>query len=73
MTGSARKLGYDRASGPIIFIVVMTTMFKDVHDNLNLKEGTISELDFTEILYADDMVLFTNNVTSMNRLLETWN
>ena len=55
---------------PYLFIILMTVMFKDVHEGLNLKKGTIEDLDFTEILYADDTILLTNNARSMNRLLE---
>ena len=44
-------------------------MFRDVDDSLNLARGTLEHLNFTEILYADDTVLITNNVNAMNRLL----
>lgn len=47
----------------------MTVIFRDVHDDLNLKRGTLEGLDYTELLYADDTVLITNNIHAMNRLL----
>ena len=47
----------------------MTVIFRDVHDGLNLSRGTLDGLSFTELLYADDTVLITNNVNAMNRLL----
>ena len=54
---------------PYLFVIVMTVIFRDVHDNLNLEKGTLDGLSFTELLYADDTVLITNNVNAMNRLL----
>jgi retron-type reverse transcriptase len=54
---------------PYLFVIVMTVIFRDVHDDLNLTRGTVDGLSFTELLYADDTVLITNNVNAMNRLL----
>ena len=44
-------------------------MFRDVHSELNLKRGKLKGLTFTELLYADDTALVTNNANAMNRLL----
>ena len=54
---------------PYLFIIVMTVMFRDIHDELNLDRGMLPNLDFTELLYADDTGLLTNNTNAMNRLL----
>ena len=54
---------------PYLFVIVMTVIFRDVHDNLNLDRGMLDGLSFTELLYADDTALITNNVNAMNRLL----
>ncbi len=55
---------------PYLFTIVMTVIFRDVHDKLNLDRGTVDGINFTELLYADDTILITNNVNAMNRLLE---
>ena len=54
---------------PYLFLVVMTVMFRDIHSELNLTRGTWGDLDYTELLYADDTVLVTNNAHAMNRFL----
>ena len=54
---------------PYLFIVVMTVIFRDVDDGLNLSSGKVQGLDFCELMYADDTALITNNVNAMNRLL----
>ena len=48
----------------------MTVMFRDIHKEINLERGVLHPLSFTELLYADDTVLFTNNVNAMNRFLQ---
>ncbi len=47
----------------------MTVMFRDIHDDLNLTRGKMDGLDFTELMYADDTALITNNANAMNRLI----
>ena len=47
----------------------MTVLFRDVYDEVNLSRGRLEGLDFSELLYADDSGVFTNNVNAMNRLL----
>ena len=42
---------------PISCVVVMSVIFEDVHDGLNLIRGHVEGLDFSELLYADDTVL----------------
>ena len=40
-----------------------------MHDGLNMTRGKLDGIDFTELLYADDTALITNNINAMNRLL----
>ena len=54
---------------PYLFIILMTVMFRDIHDDVNMKRGCVDPIDFTELLYADDTALITNNINAMNRLL----
>ena len=55
---------------PYLFVILMTVMIRDVHDNLNSKRGTLEHINFNELVYADDTVLITNNTNAMNRLIE---
>ena len=52
------------------FLMLMTVLFRDVRQELNMQRGRLQGLTFTELLCADDTVLITNNVNAMNRLLE---
>ena len=40
-----------------------------MHNEINLQRGTWNPIQYTELLYADDTVLITNNVNAMNRFL----
>jgi len=55
---------------PYLFLIVMTVMFRDIHGELNLERGKLWPLSYTELLYADDTVLITNNQNAMNRFLQ---
>ena len=46
----------------------MTVLFRDIHNEIDLSRGRLEGLDYTELLYADDTALITNNVSAMNRL-----
>ena len=59
------------AVSPYLFILVMTVMFDDINRETNLESGRLQGLSFTELLYADDTALLTNNVNAMNRLLSS--
>lgn len=48
--------------------MLMTVIFRDVHDGLGLTRQTIDGLSFTELLYADDTALVTTAAPSMNKL-----
>ena len=54
---------------PYLFIIVMTVMFRDIYDCVNLERGTLHPVNFTDLMYADDTALITNNCNAMNRLL----
>lgn len=54
---------------PYLFIILMTVLFRDVHDGMNLAQQTIDGIDFTELLYADDTALITTTAPSMNKLV----
>ena len=43
-------------------------MFEDIHHNLEINR--FPGIDFSEILYADDTVLITQDAESMNKLLD---
>ena len=54
---------------PYLFIILMSVLFRDIHDELNLTRGRLPGLDFTELIYADDTALVTANANAMNRLV----
>ncbi len=54
---------------PYLFIILLTVMFRDIQDDLNLTRGKMEGLDFTELMYADDAALITNDANSTNRLI----
>jgi len=54
---------------PYLFLIVMTVMFRDIHEGLNLTRGTLGHINFTQLLYADDTALITTNKNAMNRLV----
>lgn len=55
---------------PYLFIVLMTVLFRDVHDGLNINQQRATGLSFTELLYADDTALITTTAPSMNKLVQ---
>ena len=54
---------------PYLFIIVVHVLFEEVHAELNLTRATLDNLDFTELMYADDTAVVTNKASGMNRLL----
>jgi len=54
---------------PYLFLCVMHVLFEIVHDEVNLKRGTVEGLDYNELVYADDTALLTNNANAMSRFL----
>lgn len=49
----------------------MHVLFEEVHGDLNLSRARLDNLDFTELMYADDTAVVTSNVNAMNRLLRS--
>lgn len=54
---------------PYLFIILMTVLFRDVKDGINLDNQSVDGLDFNELLYADDTALITTTAPSMNKLV----
>ena len=57
---------------PYLFVVLMTVLFKDIHENdtLKLKEHRVQGMDTDEILYADDTICVSEDEDAINRLLQ---
>jgi len=57
---------------PYLFILVMTIMFKDIKSRLNTpaQKQPIYGINFAEILYADDTLLFGKTTQVINKLLK---
>jgi hypothetical protein len=58
---------------PYLFIVLMTTMFHDIHTEVGEQIWTTAAQDIgtTELLYADDTLLISSNAKATNQLLKT--
>ena len=56
---------------PYLFVLVMTVMFEDIHDEIDadICNCRLGRINFSEILYADDTLLVTKNTKGMNKLL----
>ena len=54
---------------PYLFIILMTVLFRDVRDGLNIGNQAVEGMDFHELLYADDTALITTTAPSMNKLV----
>ena len=50
----------------------MTVLFTDVHKEIDAKiaAGKIDLVDYTELLYADDTLIFGTHTPSVNKLLK---
>jgi len=57
---------------PYLFVLVMTVLMKDVKSRLNTKRQNepINGIKFSEILYADDTLLFGPHTQNINKLLK---
>ena len=58
---------------PYLFFIVMAVMFNDIHLDCDRKPAwaRMTGVRFSEILYADDTVLITDEAKAMRSLLET--
>ena len=57
---------------PYLFVLVMTVLMKDVKSRLNTKRQNepINGIKFSEILYADDTLLFGPHTQNINKLFK---
>lgn len=57
---------------PYLFVLVMTVMFKDIRSRLNTpkQREPINNIKSSEILYADDTLIFGTHTQSINKLLK---
>ena len=57
---------------PYLFLIVMTTMFHDIHknDRCKLKDHRVTGASFDEILYADDTICVSEDTAAVNRHLK---
>lgn len=56
---------------PYLFIIFMTVMFHDIHQNdkLKLAKQRVRGSEYDEVFYADDTICIAQNMAAMNRLL----
>ena len=57
---------------PYLFIIFMTVLFHDIHENDELKTARqrIKGTDVDQVLYADDTICIAQNERAMNRILK---
>jgi len=57
---------------PYLFLIVMTTMFYDVHQETDtyLSNQRVPGADFDEVTYADDTICISTETKAMNKFLE---
>ena len=58
---------------PYLFLIVMTTLFHDVHQKLDhkLTRKRVPGADFDEVTYADDTICITRVIATMNEFIKT--
>ena len=58
---------------PYLFLIVMTTMFYDVHTELDsiLATQRVPGAEFDEVTYADDTICITTSTEATNKFLKT--
>ena len=56
---------------PYLFIILMTAMFHDIHqeDTIKMKKHRVVGTEEDEVLYADDTICISRDEKAMNRLL----
>jgi len=57
---------------PYLFLIVMTTLFHDVHQKLDhkLSRKRVPGADFDEVTYADDTICITRSISTMNDFIK---
>ena len=58
---------------PYLFLIVMTTLFYDVHQKLDhkLRRHRVPGADFDEVTYADDTICITRSIETMNDFIKS--
>ena len=58
---------------PYLFLIVMTTLFHDVHQKLDhkLRRHRVPGADFDEVTYADDTICITRSIETMNDFIKS--
>ena len=58
---------------PYLFLIVMTTMFYDVHQTMDrkLNRHRVPGADFDEVTYADDTICISKDIEAMNKFIDT--
>ena len=54
---------------PYLFLLVMSLMFHEIHQEADYTQGQIDILNHTEILYADDTIVITKDAKTMTDIL----
>ena len=56
---------------PYLFLIVMTAIFHDVHDDLRcgMVSGRVPGTEFDEVMYADDTICISTDTREMNKML----
>ena len=56
---------------PYLFIILMTVMFHDIHQNdqLNVARQRVRGTEHDEVLYADDTICIAQSMAAVNRML----
>ena len=59
---------------PYLFLIVMTTMFYDVHQETDryLSNQRVPGAGFDEVTYADDTICISTDTMAMNKFLEAF-
>jgi hypothetical protein len=57
---------------PYLFLIVMTTLFYDVHQKLDteLARNRVPGADFDEVTYADDTICISRRIKAMNNCIK---
>ena len=58
---------------PYLFLIVMTTLFHDVHQKMDhkLTRNRIPGADFDEVTYADDTICISRSITTMSEFIKS--
>ena len=57
---------------PYLFIILMSTIFSDIREKLSSpkQQSPMTDISFSQILYADDTLIFGDHTQSINKLLK---